>query len=146
MKKSALQLSIAATFIWAGFILAISFMEAWIKFRAPGITLPLGLGIGQLVFAALNRVELFLSLIILGSYLFNGLEKWKWHYLYFLIPFALLLLQSIWLLPVLDARAEVYVSGNTPEPSNIHFLYIIFEFVKVVCLLGFGFIGLRKNS
>jgi len=38
------------TFVWIGFVCAISFMEAWLKFRAPGITVPLGLGIGRLVF------------------------------------------------------------------------------------------------
>lgn len=29
-------------FLWIGFVLAISFMEAWLKFQAPGITLALG--------------------------------------------------------------------------------------------------------
>lgn len=39
-------------------VLAISFLEAPLKFRAPGITVPLGLGIGRLVFQAFNAVEL----------------------------------------------------------------------------------------
>jgi len=47
-------LIIAITFIWIGFIGAISFMEAWLKFQAPGVTTELGLSIGQLVFKALN--------------------------------------------------------------------------------------------
>lgn len=48
---------IIVTFLWIGFVCAISFMEAWLKFQAPGITVPLGLGIGRLVFNALNTVE-----------------------------------------------------------------------------------------
>lgn len=44
----------ATAFIWLGMVLAISFLETPLKFRAPGITLPLGLGIGRLVFRALN--------------------------------------------------------------------------------------------
>src|SRR5664279_3321230 len=47
----------AVAFVWLGMVLAISFLEAPLKFRAPGITLPLGLGIGRLVFRALNGCE-----------------------------------------------------------------------------------------
>jgi hypothetical protein len=36
----------AAPFVWLGMVLAISFLEAPLKFRAPGVTLPPGLGIG----------------------------------------------------------------------------------------------------
>ena len=36
----------AVTFTWLGMVLAISFLEAPLKFRAPGITVPLGLLIG----------------------------------------------------------------------------------------------------
>jgi hypothetical protein len=38
-------------------VLAISFMEAPLKFRAPDVTLRIGLGIGRLIFRALNNVE-----------------------------------------------------------------------------------------
>jgi hypothetical protein len=40
----------AVTFVWLGMVLAISFLEAPLKFRAPGVTIPVGLGIGRLVF------------------------------------------------------------------------------------------------
>ena len=43
-------------FLWIGFVGAISFMEAWLKFKAPGVTMPIGLGIGKLVFNALNKM------------------------------------------------------------------------------------------
>lgn len=42
---------------WVGLVCAISFMEAWLKFQAPGVTLTIGLSIGMKVFTALNRVE-----------------------------------------------------------------------------------------
>src|SRR5690242_7281186 len=51
----------ALTFVWLGMILAISFLEAPLKFRAPGVTLPIGLGIGRLVFRALNGAEIVLA-------------------------------------------------------------------------------------
>ena len=51
-----------AVFIWLGMVLAISFLEAPLKFRAPGVDIPIGLGIGRIVFRALNRVEIALAL------------------------------------------------------------------------------------
>jgi len=40
---------------WLGMILGISFLEAPLKFQAPNMTLVLGLGVGKLVFSALNK-------------------------------------------------------------------------------------------
>lgn len=54
-------IALVCVFVWVGFVCAISFMEAWLKFRAEGVTLPIGLGIGRLVFQALNRVEWVLA-------------------------------------------------------------------------------------
>ena len=42
-------LALGVSFIWLGFVGAISFMEAWLKFCAPGVTRPIGLGIGKKV-------------------------------------------------------------------------------------------------
>lgn len=47
----------AVPWIWMGMILAISFMDGPLKFTAPGITLPLGLGIGRIIFHTLNLME-----------------------------------------------------------------------------------------
>ena len=38
--------------VWLGMVLAISFLEAPLKFRAPGVTLALGLSIGRVVYGA----------------------------------------------------------------------------------------------
>lgn len=131
-------LIIASTFLWLGFVGAISFMEAWLKFRAPGITLPLGLGIGRLVFHALNIVEwVFLVAIIVNLYLRNGFS-YQPFYLWLLIPFVILVLQTVWVLPVLDARAEMHIQGTEVPPSKIHLVYVLFELIKVGCLLTFG--------
>ena len=56
-------------FVWLGMVLAISFLETPLKFRAPGITLPLGLGIGRLVFRALNTTEITLAAVLLAALL-----------------------------------------------------------------------------
>ena len=57
----AVQVGVA--FTWPGMVLGISSLEAPLKFRAPGVTVALGVGrwalgvgIGRLVFRALNVV------------------------------------------------------------------------------------------
>lgn len=65
MTTTKFQLAIASVFLWIGFVCAISFMEAWLKFSAPGVTIPIGLGIGRLVFSALNKVEWLLAIVII---------------------------------------------------------------------------------
>src|SRR5690242_11127922 len=62
--SSALAVAAAVAFVWLGMVLAISFLEAPLKFRAPGVTIPLGLSIGRLVFRALNAVELALTVVL----------------------------------------------------------------------------------
>jgi hypothetical protein len=69
MISTAAAIAVALTFVWLGMVLAISFLEAPLKFRAPGVTLPVGLGIGRLVFRALNWGEAVLAAGITGAVL-----------------------------------------------------------------------------
>lgn len=138
--------ALASIFIWVGFIGAISFMEAWLKFRAPGITLPLGLGIGRLVFNALNKVEWTLAIIVFLNLIFVKSEIITLKNLAYFIPVIIIALQSFWLLPKLDARAELYITGQNVPESNIHFVYVIFEFVKIICLITYGIILFKPNN
>ena len=61
----ARDVDIAVVFVWLGMVLAISCLEAPLKFRAPDVTLQIGLGIGRLVFRALNTVEVGFAIAIL---------------------------------------------------------------------------------
>lgn len=133
-----MPITLICTFLWIGFVCAISFMEAWLKFRAPGITLSLGLGIGRLVFNALNKVELIFGLTILINIFWNTSEVLKWNNLFFALPLILLFIQTFWLLPALDARAELHIQSQLVPSSNLHFYYIAMELVKVVGLTIFG--------
>lgn len=137
-------IALVAIFVWIGFVLAISFMEAWLKFRAPGITLALGLGIGRLVFAALNKVEIILFMIVLANLILSGALMPKANYIPFVIVFIILITQTAWLLPALDARAELHIQGLEVPRSNLHFYYVGIEFLKVICLSFFGLILFNK--
>ncbi len=54
----------AVPFIWFGMVAAISFLETPLKFRAPGITVALGVGIGRIVFKALNTIECLFAVVL----------------------------------------------------------------------------------
>src|SRR5215212_10070776 len=65
--QAASAVAVGAVFVWLGMVLAISFVETPLKFRAPGVTLQIGLGIGRLVFRALNACEVALAAVVVAS-------------------------------------------------------------------------------
>ena len=94
--------ALASALFWMGAVCAISFLEAWLKFRAPGVSLSIGLGIGRLVFSVLNKVEWILAAIavsnlVVGSADFAG--RWQLNLVF--IAVAILIAQTFWLLPAL---------------------------------------------
>lgn len=135
---------LASIFLWIGFLGAISFMEAWLKFKAPTLTLPVGLGIGKLVFNALNKVQLVLALVILLTIYRTSKEIITWKNLYYLIPMALLIFQTLILLPILNTRATAIIENEVIPMSRAHIYYIGLEIVKVTSLFVYG-ININKT-
>lgn len=131
-------LAIAAIcFVWFGMVLAISFLEAPLKFRAPGITLPLGLGIGRIVFRALNTVEVLLGAAILLLAVLAG--GWQAGYGYLLIAAVMLVAQLGVILPKLHKRSDAVLAGNVSEQrSQVHWVYVGTDAIKIIALLLAG--------
>ena len=131
---------IALCWVWAGMVLGISFLETPVKFTAPSVTLPIGLDIGRHVFGAFNRVEIGAALVACGLLL------WLRPPFAMVLPLlavgAVVLLQSVWLLPVLDARVSLILAGETPPPAPYHIVYIALELVKLLALCFVGASGL----
>jgi hypothetical protein len=125
-------------------VIGISFIESWLKFRAPGVTLSVGLGIGRIVFTALNKVEWVLIVIIIGSMLVSKRSVISPQIFMLCLPVIVLLIQTFWLLPALDARAQVVIDNRNAVPSNLHFYFIGGEMVKVCSLVLSGLIFLIK--
>jgi len=123
-------------FVWAGMVFGISFLEAPLKFTAPQITVALGLGIGRIVFAALNKDELALATLALLSAFYLRVPAQVGAGL--LILSSILLAQTFWLLPALDVRATAVLAGRTRPPSSLHLLYIVVEIIKLIFLLLMG--------
>ncbi|WP_225733326.1 hypothetical protein [Pseudoclavibacter sp. CFCC 14310] len=127
--------------LWLGMILAISFVEAPLKFQAPGITIPLGLGIGRLVFTALNIVEIALALATVVTLLVarrsSAIHELRARGLTWSLVAAVgvLLLKVVWVRPLLNARSDVIVAGGDPGPSLLHSAYVVLECLQVAALI-----------
>jgi hypothetical protein len=118
-------------------VLAIS-VEAPLKFRAPGITLPLGLGIGRLVFRALNAAEIVLAA---ATALTLALAPRPLAATILFVALAVTLaVQVVLLRPRLEARAQLIIDGGTPPRSRAHLVYIVLECAKLLMLGAFGIV------
>lgn len=137
--------ALACLFTWIGFVCAISFLEAWLKFQAPGVTLPIGLGIGKLVFGALNKVEWVFAIVVVASALLHVRPVFTATNITFLLIVAILVLQTAWLLPALDVRAEQYITRLPVAPSNLHLWFVGAEVLKVTGLFMIA-VSLFKQS
>lgn len=126
---------IALLFIWVGFIGAISFMEAWLKFTVVGVTKKIGLAIGSTIFNALNKVEIIISIIILIVLFFREKSPVKIYLKKLIIPFTILTYQSIYLLPRLDQRAQLVIAAMPVSNNYEHFIYIFLEILKTIALI-----------
>jgi hypothetical protein len=122
--------------LWAGMVAGISFLEAWVKFQAPSITLEEGLDVGRHVFGALNLVEIASVLVVAG--LVAIVRPPRGTVVALAIAVAVVAVQSAWLLPVLDDRIEQRLGGTVPESSLHHVLYVVLEGVKLLALLTAG--------
>lgn len=128
--------AVAVTFVWLGMVLAISFLEAPLKFRAPDVTLQIGLGIGRLVFRALNTVEAGFALVILAIVV-AGPTPARIAVAFF-VAIAALAIQLIAVRPALTRRSDRVLAGSDGPRSRAHYVYVGFEAVKVVALLVAG--------
>jgi hypothetical protein len=127
-------LGVGMPFAWWGAVVAVSFLETPLKFRAPGITVPQALGIGRLVFRALNYLEAGLALaVVLGlSTAETAPSPASW---FLCVAVCLILLvQAAFLRPTLDRRATALAAGEPFPPSRAHVLYVGGEVVKLVAL------------
>ena len=137
-------IQVAIPFIWFGAIGAISFMEAPLKFQAPGITLPLGLSVGRLIFFALNKIEIVLAAIFLLS-LIGPRTIGRASVLIFGAIALILFAETVWLLPVLDVRAAQVIAGTAEPFSNLHIVYIAFDAIKFILLFVLGTMTFRQH-
>lgn len=118
--------------VWAGMLLGVSFLATPAKFLAPSLTLPVALDVGRHTFGLFCIVEVIGAFALLAIAILA--RPGRLILLFASLVGALVALESVWLLPVLDARVEIILQGGTPEKSGLHKLYIVFETAKLVLL------------
>jgi hypothetical protein len=126
----------AVLFVWLGMVLAISFLEAPLKFRAPDVTVRIGLGIGRLVFRALNTVEAVLAVAAVVAAVTDpppsvtvGAGG---------VAVLMLVAQLAWVRPRLTRRSDLVLAGRDAPRSGGHYAYVGLEAVKVLALAVAG--------
>lgn len=130
------SVAVAVIFGWLGMVVAISFLEAPLKFRAPDVTLQIGLGIGRVVFRALNIAEAVLAAavvvaVIVGSPPAAVLGPAA-------AALAALVSQLVVVRPRLSRRSDAILAGGDAPRSHSHHIYIALEVTKVLALLAAG--------
>jgi hypothetical protein len=94
-----------------------------------------GLGIGRLVFRALNACELVFAVVIVGSFLIHRPPMGV------VVAAALavvMLLAQVLVRPALTRRSDAVLAGADHPRSHAHYAYIGLESIKAISLLVTG--------
>ncbi|HZU46802.1 MAG TPA: hypothetical protein VFA16_06025 [Mycobacterium sp.] len=129
-------IAVAVTYVWLGMVLAISFLEAPLKFRAPNVTTQIGLGIGRLVFRALNAVEVVFAIVTLALAVVSRPPLGV--VVAFVVAWATLVAQLAAVRPFLNRRSDKVLAGLDAPRSRGHYAYVGLEVVKVIALVTAG--------
>ncbi|KAG0057183.1 hypothetical protein BGZ83_001126 [Gryganskiella cystojenkinii] len=145
---------------WLGANLAISFLEAPVKFLAPTPARRSQLDVGRHVFSAFNKIEVILAAFdLLGWYLlarrgllpgsslpgsftagtgsapFSGFRQMGWrHWLRFAPGLIVYIFESFAFLPVMRGFSARVIEGRPVEAAKVHGVYVFLEAFKVTTL------------
>jgi len=128
----------AAVFTWFGMVVAISFLETPLKFRAPGVTVRIGLGIGRLVFRGLNTAEAILAAVLVIAGALAAPPPPARLIAAGGAAIAVLIVQLAVVRPQLSRRSDRVLAGEDAPRSHAHYAYIGLELLKVAALLVTG--------
>ena len=134
------EIATAIAWLWLGMVLAISFLEAPLKFRV--VDIPTGLKIGRVVFAALNAVEAVLAVVVLVA-LFAAADCPRGSRAVAVAVAVVLLVQVALVRPLLARRSNAVLAGADAPRSRAHLSYVGLELLKVAGLVALGVILLR---
>jgi hypothetical protein len=136
MTDLAIRVAAAATLIWLGMVLAISFLEAPLKFRAEGLELRVGLAIGRIVFRALNVAEVLWAVVIAVCLTIAGATGPL--VVLAAVTGVLLTVQLLAVRPRLNRRSAHVLAGQDAPRSGAHHAYIGLEALKLAALVALG--------
>lgn len=98
----------------------------------------MGLGIGRVVFRALNRIEAALALVALAAIGFGTVPAAA--VVLAGVAVAVLVGQITLIRPRLNRRSDAVLAGREPAAhrSTVHFYYVGLEIAKVAALFALG--------
>ena len=135
----------SALLLWFGVFVTVSFIETPMKFQVPGMTLPIALELGKIMFGISTNIQLVLLGFVL-VFLLIGKEKCNWYkVLIYGGILVVVLLQKWWMLPVLDERADLLAVGKSVPPSELHNYFIYSEVLKVFFLINMICFQLKRT-
>ena len=138
--SASVAVAVAALFTWLGMVLGISFLEAPLKFNAPGVTVRIGLGIGRIVFRALNIAEALLATTVVAALTLEMIAGAPLSGTMVVAGVAVLILlvQLLVVRPRLNRRSDRVLAGEDPPRSRAHHVYVVLETLKVVAIAAAG--------
>jgi len=136
MTELAIPVAAAATLVWLGMVLAISFLEAPLKFRTEGLELRVGLAIGRIVFRALNIAEVLWAVVIAVCLSVTGASGPV--LMLAAVTAVLLAVQLLVVRRRLNQRSARMLAGHDARRSRAHHAYIGLEALKLAALVALG--------
>ncbi|WP_300264831.1 hypothetical protein [Microbacterium sp.] len=143
MPRLWISLRLLLPAVWIGLIIGLSFMETPLKFLAPGITTPLGLGIGRLVFVALS-VAGWAILVVLTLIGRARPRETRGGWLLIGVMWLVMAVESFVIRPLLAARSDVIIAGGDPGESWLHYGYIAAELLLLASLVAYIAVVARR--
>ena len=141
INEVAVRVATAGALLWLGMVLAISFLEAPLKFRGPGVDLRTGLAIGRIVFRALNLSEVGWAAVIAAALIVYAPSVSVT--VAAIAALAVLAVQLRIVRARLNRRSDRVLAGKDTPRSVSHHVYIVAEATKVIALsvLGAGLLS-----
>ena len=143
MPRLWISLRLLLPAVWIGLIVGLSFMETPLKFLAPGITTPLGLGIGRLVFISLS-IAGWISLIVLTLISQAQPRETRGGWMLIGAMWVIMAVESFAIRPALAARSDIIIAGGDPGESVLHYIYIAAELLLLAVLVWYLVLGTRR--
>ena len=118
--------------LWAGLLIGVCFIATPAKYLAPSLARPVALDVGRATFTGWNDVEWLVLAMLVPPLLFAPAGRFT--AVATLVLGVLLFIQSMILLPALNARVTTIQSGRKPAGSLDHRTYIAIDGLKLLIL------------
>jgi hypothetical protein len=133
---------LALVLFWIGLLVGVSFLATPAKFLAPSLTLPVALDVGRHTFAIFNRIEWMLAAALLVLVFMH--PKNVTIAAGAAIAALIVVAEAVWLLPALDRRVGLIITGQQAPASNLHDISIAIEVAKLLLLGVVAFVTARR--